>query len=107
IKTINNQLNFMHSIFVYAIKRRWVRSNPVAAIDRPRMGDAERDIRFLTLPDFEALLEAIPDDDLGRIERPLYLAAAMTGLRQGELIGLRWRDVDAEAGVIRCRQIYT
>src|SRR3712207_5395598 len=31
----------------------------------------------------------------------------MTGLRQGELIALRWRDVDWTAGVIRVRQAYT
>src|SRR5439155_20660163 len=32
--------------------------------------------------------------------------AAMTGLRQGELIALRWRDVDWQAGRIRVRQNY-
>jgi integrase len=30
-----------------------------------------------------------------------FLAAAMTGLRQGELLVLRWRDVDWKAGKIR------
>jgi integrase len=40
------------------------------------------------------------------MERVLYLTAAMTGLRQGELIGLRWRDVDWSAGVIRMRRAY-
>jgi integrase len=33
-------------------------------------------------------------------------SAAMTGLRQGELIALRWRDVDWAAGRIRVRQNY-
>ena len=37
----------------------------------------------------------------GRIEPTLYLTAAMTGLRQGELIGLRRRDVDFDARRIR------
>ena len=34
------------------------------------------------------------DDDLARVDRALYLMAAMTGLRLGELVALRWRDVD-------------
>ena len=38
--------------------------------------------------------------------RALFLTAAMTGLRQGELIALRWRDVDWAAGRIRVRQNY-
>jgi integrase len=41
------------------------------------------------------------------IDRALYLAAAMTGLRKGELVALRWRDVDWPAARIRVRQNYT
>jgi integrase len=39
-------------------------------------------------------------------DRAMYLTAAMTGLRQGELVALRWRDVDWTAGRIRVRQNY-
>jgi integrase len=44
---------------------------------------------------------ALLDDDLAPLERLLYLVAAMTGLRQGELLGLRWRDIDWPAQKIR------
>ncbi len=40
------------------------------------------------------------------IDRALYLAAAMTGLRQGELIALRWQDVDWAAAKVRVRRNY-
>jgi len=43
-----------------------------------------------------------PPDVLGPVLRVLVLTAAMTGLRQSELIGLRWRDVDWAAQRIRC-----
>ena len=39
-------------------------------------------------------------------DRAMFLAAAMSGLRQGELLALRWRDVDWPAGRIRVRQNY-
>ena len=52
-------------------------------------------------------MRAVPDDDLGAVERPLYLCAAMTGLRQGELIGLRWCDIDWVAGRVRVAESYT
>jgi integrase len=48
----------------------------------------------------------VPDDHLGAVERVLYLTAAMTGLRQGELLGLRWRDVDWLSGRLRVRQSF-
>jgi integrase len=40
------------------------------------------------------------------MERVLYLTAAMTGMRRGECVALRWRDVDWAAGVIRVRRSY-
>jgi len=107
VKTIGNHLNFLNSVFVFAMKRGWAARNPVAAIDRPRSGQVNPDIHFLTLQEFEALLQAVPDDYLGPTERALYIAGATTGLRLGELRALQWRDVDFSAGVIRCRRSFS
>jgi integrase len=101
-KTVTNHLTFMHGLFGFAIRRRWTDANPVALIDRPpATRQHSRRIRFLQPPEVEALLRAIPDDDLGAVERPLYLCAVMTGLRQGELLALKWLDVDWVARRIR------
>ena len=43
---------------------------------------------------YRATPQAVLENDLARVERVLYLTAAMTGLRQGELLALRWRDID-------------
>ena len=86
-KTVTNQLNFLHGLFAFAVRRRWSRSNPVASVDRPPAGQQHATrIRFLQPVEVEALLRAVPDDELGPIDRALYLAAVMTGLRQGELL---------------------
>jgi integrase len=47
-----------------------------------------------------------PGDALGRVDRALYLTAAMTGMRQGELFALRWMDVDWLAHRVRVRRNY-
>lgn len=89
-KTVCNHLNFLHGLWSFAIKREWALKNPVALVDRPRMPRfKERRIQFLTREELDAVVRAVPDDVLGSVERPLYLMAAMTGLRQGELIALR------------------
>jgi len=105
-KSIRNYLGLLHSLFVYAERKGWTHSNPVKHVEKPRAGSDDPDIRFLDQDELDALARAVPDDVLGRLERPLYLTAAMTGLRQGELIGLRWRDVDWPAGRLRVRQSY-
>jgi integrase len=43
---------------------------------------------------------------LGPVLRVIILVAALTGLRQSELLGLRWRDVDWEAQRIRVRNTF-
>jgi integrase len=106
-KTISNHLNFLHGLFAFAEKRGWASGNAVAAAERPRSGGSDPDIRFIELEELEALLREVPADVLGALERPFYLTAAMTGLRQGELIALRWKDVDWKASLIRVRRNYT
>jgi integrase len=131
-KTVRNTLSFLHSIFEHAIDRGWAQENPVRRATRPgrrRQGDVDPDLQFLTLAELEAVLRAIPDeivyrapaptrngrrgpapppppDVLGPVLRVTVLAAAITGLRQSELLGLRWRDVDWAAQRIRVRNTF-
>jgi len=55
---------------------------------------------------YRATADAVLEDDLARVDGALYLTAAMTGLRQGELLGLRWRDVDWGAQKVRVVRPY-
>jgi integrase len=57
------------------------------------------------------VIDAIPDhtvdrDALGPVVRLVVLAAGTTGLRQSELLGLRWRDVDMRAQRVRVRNAW-
>jgi integrase len=88
------------------VSRGWVVANPVRGVARPRGGTANPDIRYLTMEEVDAVLRAVPEDELGSVERPLYLAAVMTGMRRGGLLGLRWSDIDWEARRIRVRRSY-
>jgi integrase len=106
VKSILNYLGLMHAMFAFAVRRGWCTRNPVALVEKPR-GGRNLDIRFLDMQELEALLAATPADERGTTERALYLTAAMTGLRRGELLALRWQDIDWTAGVVRVRRNYT
>jgi integrase len=56
--------------------------------------------RGLSIPDAQRLLQAVR----GTRWHPLYVLALLLGLRRGELLGLRWSDVDLEAETLTVRQ---
>jgi integrase len=105
-KTIRNSFSTLHSIFELAVRRRWVAAKSVQR-GRSTAGAAER---RCSLPHAGRaggrLRRGVPDDEWGVVERPLYLMAAMAGLRQGELLAVRWRDLDPHAKKVRVRQAW-
>jgi|tagenome__1003787_1003787.scaffolds.fasta_scaffold20958641_2 integrase len=104
VKSTLNYVGLLHSVFEHAVRRGWVATNPCKRVEKPKPVDADADVRFLDGAELDALLVAVPADDVGRVERVLYLTAAMTGMRQGELLALRWGDVDWAARRIRVRR---
>jgi integrase len=113
-KTVRNVMTFLHSVFALAVKNGWATKNPVADAARPkrrREGDANPDLQFLTMPELDAVIGVIPDvvvdrDATGPVLRVLILTAGTTGLRQSELLGLRWRDIDTRAHRVRVRNAW-
>lgn len=71
--------------------------NVARLVDAPKAPQAE--MHALTAEEARALLHAAEGD---RLEALLVLALS-TGARQGELLGLSWRDVDLDAGTIAIR----
>ena len=78
---------------------RWglVARNAAALVDSPRVTRYE--IRAVGPEDARGILEAVRGD---RLEALVTVALAV-GLRQGEALGLRWQDLDLEAGQLTVR----
>ncbi|HZB84117.1 MAG TPA: site-specific integrase [Rubrobacteraceae bacterium] len=92
----------MHAILHRALRQahRWrlVRENVVAATDPPKpRGD---EIRPLDAAQAKAFLAGARDERL----EALYVLAVTAGLRIGELLGLRWDDVDLGHGTLRVQR---
>jgi integrase len=106
-KSIRNVIAQLSALFNFskAPQRRWASANPCEGLDLPAV-PAQTEIRYLTLDELDALVTNARPGTYHVVDRALYLTAALTGLRKGELLALRWRDVDWPAGRIRVRQSY-
>lgn len=106
-KTRLNALKLLSQIFNFAKRREWCRRNPCDQVRFPHP-ELSSDIRFLNEAELVAMLAAVDVDakPLGHTDWAMFLTAALTGLRQSELLGLQWRDVDFDARRIRVRRSY-
>jgi integrase len=94
--TVRRTHNVLHRALVQAVRWGWVSINPAASASPPRL--PSRDIRPPS-PDQVRLLFARAAEENPAFAVFLQLAAA-TGARRGELVALRWSDVDLTAGVV-------
>ena len=81
-----------------ALRWGYVERNVAALASPPRQ--KPKQIATLSADEAWRLMDATRNDRLGL----LFATALYTGMRQGELLGLRWPDVDLEAGTLRVRQ---
>ncbi len=84
----------------YAERHEMVGRNVARIAELPAKTKPKAERRSLTHKEATALLQAVKDHRL----EALVITAIMLGLRPGELLGLRWEDVDLDGGVLHVRQ---
>ena len=79
--------NIMSALYSHAIRWEWIKHNPITAVRQS--AKRSRIPTILTIKQLQALLR-----HLGEPCRTAVLLDASTGLRVGELLGLKWADID-------------
>jgi|GEM_PF-814145 integrase len=93
---------YHHRIISTALKQaaKWkmIPQNPALLVDAPSY--KKKEMSFLKKSELEQFFKEVKEE----MDYPVIYAGVMTGMRQGELLGLRWRDVDFDTGMINIRQ---
>ncbi len=93
-KTIHSIHEMLHKALSDAERKGTVTRNVAALADPPKRASASKHpMRVWDAEQLRTFLDGIGDHRL----HPAYYLAANTGMRRGEILGLRWRDVDLDA----------
>lgn len=90
----------MRMMFDSAVENELLAKNPVTKSVRCTSGRKAKEMRALTIEEQKLFLETIK----GTSSYNQYALLLQTGLRTGEMIGLRWTDVDFEKRVLHIRR---
>ena len=99
-RTVHHQHRVLSQSLKYAVRQGYLGRNPAELVDPP--SPRKKVMRTLTPGEVEVLLETAADS----YYYPIVYMAVSTGLRQAELLGLRWRDVDLDMLSISVSQVY-
>lgn len=94
-KGIRNAVTLLRQVLDEAEARDYVRRNVARLVKPPRLPRRQR--QAVTVEDVRALLAAVRGDRL----EALYVVTIAAGLRQSEVLGLRWQDIDLDRSLLR------
>ena len=89
-RTVHHQHRVLSQSLKYAVRQGYLGRNPAELVDPP--SPRKKAMRTLTPAEVEVLLDSAKDNHY----YPVIYTAVSTGLRQAELLGLRWRDIDLD-----------
>jgi integrase len=85
--SVAREVNVLKRFFSLCVEWELIVLNPAAGVKVPRVPPGR--VRYLQPGEFRALLAACPE-----WLRPVVALAVATGMRRGEMLNLRWLDVD-------------
>ena len=98
--TVNREMEWLRSIFLYAIRHEWLAKNPFNKGPETLIPKSEEESSSrIPSPEEEARILAVCIDHRAHL-RPILIALKDTGLRKGALLSLAWRSVDLGEGLL-------
>lgn len=103
ISTIDNVHNILHQVFDFAMNDNIIRTNPTTDMlkELKKSHNFSREKRrALTIPEQNLFINFLKNNSQYNHWYPIFAVMLGTGMRVGEITGLRWCDIDFEGGFI-------
>ncbi len=101
-KTIRHIHQVIKGSLDQAIKERYLSINPASAVKLPKL--LKKEMKTLSIEQVKMFLETASTNQFYKRYYTAYLLELYTGLRRGELLGLRWKDIDFKNYTIKVIQ---
>ena len=101
--SVNRELACLSHLFGKAVEWEMVDESPFRKMRGLFYKENNKRTKFLTEEEIKKLLE-VDYDGLPPYLKPIIATAIYTGLRKGEILNLKWKDIDLEHGIIYVRQ---
>ena len=99
-KTIRHAHTLVRSILEKAVQWQLISQNPASRVEPPKV--KENEISFYDGPQLSLLLKLLKDEPIKY--QALICTAIFTGIRRGEIVGLKWEDINFEESTIYIRR---
>jgi len=102
--TLGKYLRTLGAVLKYAVRMRYIDFNPAAEVEKPKRNSSEgqKEVEVLSPEQIQTLLDNARDLK----DKVIYMTAALTGMRQGEILGLKWGDIDWSNSQINVKRTY-
>jgi integrase len=104
ISTIRKILVTLNQVMSYAVRHKYIDHNPLTDAERPRKRGTTEKKKIEVLSPYQ--IAALLDAEKNQQYRTMFILAVFSGVREGELLGLKWSDIDWKNSQVHIQRTY-
>jgi integrase len=102
--TLSKYLRTLGAVLKHAVRMRYIDFNPASEVEKPKRSSSEEEKEIVVLGPTQ--IQALFNSARDLKDEVMFMTAVLTGMRQGEILGLKWSDIDWSNDQINVKRTY-